>query len=62
MNEGSQNDHGLAVSVEQSQSVIPEAPVPEVSLQKQAKKNIKVDFKDGIFALFAYILGFIFAR
>lgn len=62
MNESPQNDRDLAVTVEQAIAVFPEAPVPEVSLQKQAKKTIEVDFKDGIFALFAYILGFIFAR
>ncbi|HNX92684.1 MAG TPA: DUF4173 domain-containing protein, partial [Syntrophomonas sp.] len=35
---------------------------PEAQSQKQAKKTMEVDFKDGIFALSTYILGFIFAR
>ena len=62
MNEHSQDDDCLAASIEQAPSVTPEVPVPEAPSQKQAKKTMEVDFKDGIFALFAYILGFIFAR
>jgi hypothetical protein len=62
MNNHHENDLDQAVSIEQAIAISPEATDAEVSLQMQAKHTFAVDYKDGIFALLAYVLGFIFAR
>jgi|AGTN01.1.fsa_nt_gi hypothetical protein len=63
MNEHSLNKNGPALAVEQAALGASGVPArQEAPLRAYAKEPFEADRMDGIFALFAFVLGFYFAR